>query len=143
MRRALLAFFMTLSVSACARAPMAPNDALASLRSPEAVERRHAADDLRSDEEHGVPLAAVPGLLEALRTEPDLATRSSLLVTLGRSGTPEAKDAIDDALVSDPDPGVHRAAERALHYWKVQNDESDKSWAYWVPGWSPTTKLGN
>jgi hypothetical protein len=143
MKRALIALCLSLSVPACARAPMAANDALVSLRSPEAIERQHAADDLRSDEERGVPLAAVPALLEALRTEPDLAARSSLLVTLGRSGTPEAKEAIDDALVSDPDPGVHRAAERALHYWKAQNDEGDKSWAYWVPVWSPTAKLGN
>jgi HEAT repeat protein len=143
MKRAFLAFLVTLSATACARAPMAPNDAAVSLRSPDAAVRERAADDLRRDEQHGVPLAAAPALLDALRSEPDLEVRGAILVTLGRSGTPEAKDAIEDALASDPDPGVHRAAERALHYWKVQNDDSDKSWSYWVPGWRPDSKLGN
>ncbi len=110
----------------------------------DAETRSRAADSLRSDEANGVPPAAVPDLLKALASEPDPVVRSSLLLTLGRSGAPDAKAPIDDALIEDPDPHVRRAAKRALAYWSAQNDGGPSANArYWIPGWQPASKVGH
>jgi HEAT repeat protein len=129
--------------SGCARAPMTPDQAVAALRSPDPETRRRAADDLRGDDTNGVRPAAVAPLLDALAAEPEPADRGAILLTLGRSGAPEAKDPIDRAMSGDPAPDVRRAAKRALAYWKAQNGlSSNGTWSYWVPFWSPATKVG-
>jgi HEAT repeat protein len=122
---------------------MTPDQAIPALRSMDPTTRALAADDLRSDDATGVPPAAVPALLQALSSEPEPKVRGALLMTLGRSGAPEAKDPIDEALAEDPDPYVQKCAKRALAYWRVQNAEPrDESWSYWVPVWQPTKKAG-
>jgi HEAT repeats len=136
------ALALLLALAGCGRPPMTPDRAIASLRAPDAETRRQAADDLRRDEANGVPADAVPALLDALSSEPEPAVRGSILLTLGRSGAPEAKPAIDDAIATETDPHLIRSAKRARKYWLVQNDSSDQSWAYWVPGWQPPGKIG-
>jgi len=136
------AFALLLVLAGCGRPPMTPDRAVASLRAPDAETRRQAADDLRTDETNGVPADAVPALLHALTSEPEPAVRGSILLTLGRSGAPEAKPAIDDAIATESDLHLVRNAKLARKYWLVQNDSSDESWAYWVPVWQPLKKIG-
>jgi HEAT repeat protein len=123
---------------------MTAEDAVTSLRSPDTEVRQRAADDLRADDANGVRPFAVPALLSALASEPEPDVRGAILLTLGRSGAEEAKAAIDDAIASETDPHVQRAARRALTYWRVQNGEgpSTGGWSYWVPVWHSAARAG-
>jgi hypothetical protein len=138
-----LALSLALPLAGCGRPPMTSDQAMPALRSEDAETRRAAADVLRSDETNGVRPVAVPLLLAALASEPEPAVRGSILLTLGRSGAPEAESAIDDAILDDSNPHVRKVAKKAMAYWKIQNDEGPRgAWTYWVPGWRPASKVG-
>jgi hypothetical protein len=131
------------AATGCAR-QMTPDQAMAALRAPDAETRRRAADALRSDSEAGVSPAAVPALLAALDDEPVPAVRGAILITLGRSGAPEAKAPIDQVLRNASDPDMMRWATRALKYWMLQNGEvsGDYKTPYWMPYGEASSKAG-
>ena len=121
MKPLLLLFAFAPLVLGC-HAALPPEQAVARLRDPSPDVRRSAADDLFRDE--GVPAEAVPPLLEAFDAEQDPAARGAILITLGRSGAPEAKPRIDLALASAQSDDEVRWATRALKYWKLQTGET-------------------
>jgi hypothetical protein len=141
MRAQSLVFFATLCFSAGCHTTMPPDQALMSLESPDPEVRRHGADALRT--ERGVPPEAVAPLLEALESERDPQVRGAILITLGRSGSSEAKPLIDRAVQTASAPDERRWALRALKYWELQNGviPPNERAQYWIP-WGvggPTT----
>jgi hypothetical protein len=120
---------------------MPPQEAIASLRAPDAATRQHAADSLRTKE--GVPAAAVPALLSALQAEQDPHARGAMLITLGKSGAAEAKAPIDQAVQTAADPDNRRWAARALKGWMIQTGQLPATyvfpdgWPYGQPGYPP------
>src|SRR6185503_10552906 len=88
----LAALLAPLSIGGC-KEPKTPDQSIADLRSPDPNERRSAADDLRTDQ--GVLPQAVSPLLQAIQAEQDPKARGAMLITLGKSGVPEAKPLID------------------------------------------------
>ena len=125
---------------ACNRRPKSVPDMIGRLRHPDPAERRRAADDLRLD--FGVPAEAIPPLLDAIKVERDKRAHGAMLITLGKSGVPEAKPHIDGTLpVMDKD--VRRWATRALKYWLIatgamhKDQKLPKHWPYGYPGYPP------
>ena len=122
--------------------PMTPARASAALRSPDAEDRRDAADDLRTGDR--VPVQAIAPLVEAMRIERVPNVRGAIILTLGRSGAPEAKPVIDYYIQTTIDPDMRRWAARALKYWMIANGElspdSDmpEDWPYGFPGYPPS-----
>ena len=136
MRRIAFLFAFALPfATACHAAPLPPDQAIQALHDPDPDTRRQAADSLRSDTEAGVPARAVPELLAALQSEPDPEVQGAILVTLGRSGAPEARAPIQQALVAATDPRMHRWAERAWKYWRLQTGDIPENprGGYWNP----------
>lgn len=95
-----------------------PAERIAMLQSPDAGERRDAADDLMDDD--GPPPQAVPYLIAALQREQDSKTYGVMLLALGKSGAPEAKPYIE-ANLQNPNKGVRERAEKALELWSRRN----------------------
>lgn len=120
--------------------PRTPAELIADLKNPEAPKRRDAADRLRTDQ--GVPKEAIGPLLEAASTEKDPRVVGAILITLGRSGVPEAKPLIDQQIPS-MDKDMRRWAARALKFWMIENHQLDKDaqlpdgWPYGQPGFPP------
>ena len=138
---ALTALALALSAAACNREPPKTTaDLVADLRNPDPDARRDAADDLRTDQ--GVPAEAVGALLQAIQVERDKKAYGAMLITLGRSGVPEARPIID-ARLPEPDKDMRRWASRALKYWMIANRqlppdaELPKGWPYGQPGFPP------
>jgi hypothetical protein len=138
---ALLAFSLFLSAGAVScREPKTPVESIADLRSPEAQERRSAADDLRTDQ--GVPPEAIVPLLQAIQVEQVPNVRGAILITLGKSGVPEAKPFIDQAIATT-DRDMRRWAGRALKNWLIATRQvpAEHSWPedfpYGQPGYPP------
>ena len=113
---------------------------IANLRHPDSKERRAAADGLRL--EHGVPAEAIQPLLDAINVERDKYAHGAMLITLGKSGVPEAKPHIDGA-IPVPDKDVRRWATRALKFWLIvtgamhPDQKLPKGWPYGQPGYPP------
>jgi HEAT repeat protein len=137
----LLGYAMVSSIAlAACREPKSVPQLVSELRHPDPKERRHAADELRMDS--GVPAEAIRPLLDAITVEKDKYAHGAMLITLGRSGVPEAKPFIDAAIpVADVD--VRRWAARALHFWLVatgqmpESQELPDGWPYGQPGYPP------
>ena len=135
----LLCGWAPLSLAGC-RDPTTVPQLSAELRSPEAKERRSAADDLRMD--GGVPQQAIQPLLDAISQERDKYAHGAMMITLGKSGVPEAKPHIDGA-IPVPDEDVRRWATRALRYWLVAtgqmgaDQDLPDGWPYGQPGFPP------
>ncbi len=135
----LLAGALALGAGAC-KDPKTPAESIAELRSPDPNARQSAADDLRTD--NGVPAEAVSPLLQAIQTEQEPKVRGAILITLGRSGVPEAKPIIDQHINTD-DRDMRRWASRALKYWLIANkqmgpdDPLPDGWPYGTPGFPP------
>jgi hypothetical protein len=119
------------------REPKTPAQSIAELRSPDAEQRRRAADDLRTDA--GVAPEAIQPLLQAAAAEQTPNVLGAMLITLGRSGVPEAKPLIDKQIPST-DKDMRRWAGRALKYWMIKTGQLDKDykfpdgWPYGTPG---------
>jgi hypothetical protein len=139
MRRILLLLLAVVALAAC-REPKTVPHLIADLRNPDAAERRRAADDLRMD--NGVPAEAIRPLLDAITVERDKRAHGAMLITLGKSGVPEAKPFID-AAIPVPDEDVRRWASRALKFWLVatgqmpEGQELPDRWPYGQPGFPP------
>ena len=136
----LLTSAIALATSIGCGKPKTPAELVADLRSPSAEERQHAADDLRHDD--GVPPEAIQPLLQAEQSEQVPKVIGAMLITLGRSGVPEAKPLID-AHINTDDRDMRRWAGRALKYWMIANHQIDKDykfpdgWPYGTPGFPP------
>ncbi len=124
----------------CNRGPKSVPQMIAHLRHHDPSERRRAADKLRMD--HGVPAEAIDPLLQAITVERNKYAHGAMLITLGKSGVPEAKPHIDGALpVMDGD--VRRWAARALKYWLIAtgrmhpDQDLPDHWPYGQPGFPP------
>jgi hypothetical protein len=110
------------------------------LRDPSAGKREDAAADLQTDD--GVPVQAIPALLQAARIERDADSLGVMLMTLGKSGVPEARPLIDQ-FVFTASPKGRRRAGRALQYSLVANGrmapdaELPKHWPYRQPSYPP------
>jgi hypothetical protein len=135
---ALLLFALSLALPACGHG-MPPDEAIANLKNPDVEVRRHAADSLRTKE--GVPPNAVAPLLDSYKTEQNPQVRGAILITLGKSGAPDAKPLIDQAVQTAPDKDNRRWAARALKYWMIQTGKLPadytfpKDWPYGQPGY--------
>lgn len=90
---------------------------LSDLKSPDADDRREAAEGLR---DQGVPQGGAQELAAAASTERDQATRAAMLRALGASGAPEAWAVLDRARV-DPDPEIRAAADEGTEDWLTAN----------------------
>jgi len=95
-----------------------PADQVAMLASPDAGERRDAADNLMDD--GGPSPEAVPYLIIAIQREQDPKTYGVMLLALGKSGAPEARPYIESNL-HNPNKHVRDRAEKALEYWSARN----------------------
>lgn len=84
------------------------------LGNPDADEREDAAKDLRDD--GGPPMDSVPHLLTAIRQEQNKKAFAQMMITLGASGSPEAKPIID-AHLTHQDEDLREAAEDAAKRW--------------------------
>ena len=139
-RRLFFAALVALIALSACRDPKTVPQLVAELRHPDPGVRRSAADDLRM--EGGVPAEAVEPLLQAVAVEQNKGAHGAMLITLGRSGVPEAKPYIDGA-IPVPDKDVRRWAARALKYWLVANGQMSpdaplpKDWPYGQPGFPP------
>ena len=135
-----LLFSVSLGSAGCGH-HVTPDEAINELRNPEAEARRDAADALRTD--NGVPPQALGPLLAAVSAESDPAARGAELITLGRSGAPQAKPVIDQAVMTAADPNMRRWAGRALKYWMLATAQLPAGypfpdgWPYGQPGYPP------
>lgn len=136
---AVLVGVALLSLAAC-REPRTPAQSIAALDDPNPDERQRAADALRTDS--GVPKEAIQPLIDHYGREQVPKVRGAILITLGRSGAPEAKPLIDQAIPTE-DRDMRRWAGRALKYWMIQNGqiaethEFPDGWPYGQPGFPP------
>jgi HEAT repeat protein len=124
MRLPVLASCLALSLAALSAAgchrdhARSPADVYAKLQSPDADERRDAADDLMDDD--GPRREDVPYLVAAIQHEQNPKTYGVMLLALGKSGAPEAKPYIE-ANLHNPNKDVRQRAERALEAWSRKN----------------------
>jgi HEAT repeat protein len=91
---------------------------IAKLESPDWEVRREAADDLADD--NGPPKEAVAPLVAAAGKERYPKALGAMLLTLGKSGAPEAKPVIEGH-VDSKDTDVRRYARRAQKSWLLKN----------------------
>ncbi len=95
----------------------------------------------------GIPAEAIDPLLQAITVERDKKAHGAMLVTLGKSGVPEAKPHIDGALPV-PDVAVRRSASDALKHWLIATGQMHpkqklpKGWPYGLPGFPPPLPAG-
>lgn len=118
------------------REPRTTSELVAELRNPDPGARQSAADDLRQGNDcldagapPCVPPEAIPPLLEIISAEQDPKAYGAMLITLGKSGVPEAKPIID-ARLPDPDPNMRRWAARALRYYMIKTGEVPRDYAF-------------
>ena len=97
--------------------PANPRD-IAKLRDPDWDNRRDAADDLGDD--GGPAPNAIGPLLAAASVERHPKALGAMLITLGKSGVPEAKPLID-AHVDSPDPDLRKYARKGQKNWLAKN----------------------
>ena len=97
--------------------PADPED-IAKLRHPDWEKRQDAADDLGED--NGPAPNAIGPLLAAASAERHPKALGAMLITLGKSGVPEAKPLID-AHVDSPDPDLRRYARKGQKNWLAKN----------------------
>jgi hypothetical protein len=97
--------------------PANPED-IAKLRHPDWEKRQDAADDLGDDDGPGAN--AIGPLLAAASVERHPKALGAMLITLGKSGVPEAKPLID-AHVESPDPDLRRYARKGQKNWLAKN----------------------
>jgi hypothetical protein len=143
MRSILYAIPLALSLVAASgcKHTMPPDVAMAELKNPNPQVRRDAADALRTKD--GVPANAVPVLLDALKNERDPAVQGAILITLGKSGSPEAKPPIEAAVQGATGKDMRRWAGRALKLWMQQTGalpqdyKFPEGWPYGQPGYPP------
>jgi hypothetical protein len=120
---------------------MRPEKALTELHNPNPTVRQHAADSLRGPKVS--PQQAVPALLEAVKTEQDLKAKAAMVISLGDSGTPEAKAVVDDYVAKASSHDEQKYAGRALKYWMQKTGQLPKDykfpdgWPYGTPGYGP------
>jgi len=95
-----------------------PAQSIANLRSTDWEQRREAADDLRG--RNGVPPEAVPHLMAALQHEKYPPAYGAMLITLGKSGVPDAIPYICGAVQSE-ERDMRRWGDRALDLWREKN----------------------
>ncbi len=137
-RRGLL--FGTLAIASGCGRPQSVAQLIGGLRSPEAGTRRRAAHRLQLS--HGIPAEAIEPLLQAIAVERDKKAHGTMLITLAKSGVPEAKGHIDGTLPV-PDKDVRRWASKALRHWLIANGRLHPShelpdhWPYGLPGYPP------
>ena len=106
------------SIAACGH-PKSPAELEAGLQSPDPVDRRKAADGLRSGDE--VPPDAVAKLCAAADKETNPEALGAELIALGVSGAPDAKPRICKRF-GDPDVRMSRWANHALQAWLKKNE---------------------
>lgn len=107
------------STSGCRRDRAdSPAEHVAMLQSPDADERRKAADELMDD--GGPPMEAVPYLIAALQREQDAKAYAMMLLALGRSGAPEALPYLE-ANMNNPNKHVRDRAEKGMAAWSKKN----------------------
>ena len=120
---------------------MRVDDAIAELQDPSPEQRQIAADSLRTKE--GVPANAVGPLLAREQQETDAHAKAAMLITLGKSGSPNAKAPIDDYVQKAQSEEERRWAGRALKYWLIETGALPhgyifpKGWPYGQPGYPP------
>jgi hypothetical protein len=95
-----------------------PGEWIAMLQSPDADERRKAADELMDD--GGPGPEAVPYLIAALQREQDPKAYGMMLLALGKSGAPEALPYLD-ANMNNPNKHVRERAEKGMAAWSRRN----------------------
>lgn len=138
--RPLFAAVLILSAAPGCRPPLTVDQLVSDLQSPSAGKRRRAATDLQTPE--GIPEEAIPALLAAARTETDPGALGVMLMTIGKSGVPEARPIIDQYLPT-ADRGLRTKVGRALQAWFVANGQMapdaklPKYWPYGQPGYPP------
>jgi HEAT repeat protein len=121
MRLSMLAAVFAFSLCAAASSGCRRDDArspYSMLQSPDADERRHAADELMDD--NGPMQGDVPYLIAAIQREQNPKTYGVMLLALGKSGSPDAKPYIDSNL-RNQNKDVRERAERALELWSQKN----------------------
>jgi hypothetical protein len=91
---------------------------IAKLRDPEWGKRQDAADDLGDDD--GPAPNAIGPLLAAASVERHPKALGAMLITLGKSGVPEARPLIEAHLES-PDPDLRRYARKGHKNWLTKN----------------------
>jgi hypothetical protein len=137
---AALSYTSLLYLGACGHS-MPPAQAIGSLQSPDPTTRQTAADALRTPQ--GVPPEAIHPLMTAASSEQDPHAKGAMLITLGKSGSPEAKAMIDQAVATASDPDMRRWASRALKYWMLTTGQIPADykfpddWPYGQPGFPP------
>lgn len=139
-RRAFLLGTLATILFACNRQPKTVPHLIARLRHPDPDEREDAADDLQL--KHGVPIEAIGPLLQAISVERDPDAHGAMLMTLGKSGVPEAKPHIDGA-IPVPDADVRKYAAKALKNWLIATgrmhpkQKLPRHWPYGQRGFPP------
>jgi HEAT repeat protein len=136
----MIPLLAALSVPACHHA-MPPDEAMSAMHDGDPKVRQSAADSLRSG--GVVPTEAIGVLLQALQTEQVPYVRGAILITLGTSGAPQAKPAIDQAVMTSTEVDMRRWAGRALKAWMIQtgaiapDTKFPPGWPYGQPGYPP------
>jgi hypothetical protein len=110
--------------------PADPED-IAKLRHPDPDKRQDAADDLGDD--NGPAPNAIGPLLAAASAERHPKALGAMLITLGKSGVPEAKPLID-AHVDSPDPDLRRYARKGQKNWLAKNGTAVRRDVETAPG---------
>jgi len=114
---------------------MTTQEAIANLKSPDLETRWKSADALRGGVTgKKVAPEAVAPLLDALKTEAEPKARGAILTTLGASGSPEAKPAIDEWVQKAASADEQRWYGRALKTWLIETGAKSKEDA-WPDGW--------
>jgi hypothetical protein len=142
LRRVLAALAITVATTALAGCrPSRPvAQIVVELRDPDPVKRQHAASDLQT--KNGVHVQAIPHLLQAASVEQNKEALGAMLVTLGKSGVPEAKGLIDQHIPTT-DLGLRKHLGRALRYWYIANSQiapdakPPEHWPYGQEGYPP------
>ncbi|MEO8875802.1 MAG: HEAT repeat domain-containing protein [Polyangiaceae bacterium] len=119
-----LTALLPLGVFGCGH-PRSPAELEAGLDSPDPVQRRSAADGLRSRE--GVSAEALPKLYAAIDKEQDQEAYGAELITLGASGDAKALPYICKNVGggADGDVRMSRWANHALQAWEKKNPGSN------------------
>src|SRR5262245_29316146 len=92
------------------------------LGAADADDRKEAAEKLRKD--GGPPLDAVPHVIAAIQRERDGEARAEMLITLGASGSADAKPVLE-ANLNDRDKDVREGAQKGLKLWTKKTGRTD------------------
>ena len=91
------------------------------LGAEDADKRKDAAEDLREDD--GPPPDAVPHLIAALQREQDKDAYAEMLITLGASGSPDARPLLETNL-QNPVEDIREAAEKGFKLWSKRTGQA-------------------